>query len=430
MTKITLIGRPATKYEHQGGDVQQLGLPSSVDAARLNQLSYTDTEAEIDADMEDPFMLETFADLIEGHHAHGKDFIIARIITECEGKLYANFYDGHQINRILFRTQPEEGLLHRMKAKNPMNNLTIVGDVHYYVVKAKTAEKKVSESVLIDRSTNVMTDNSSANSIPNSYHGRVIDELPVPKQEGRTRRSSENLEDQTAWRMTSSSASDAGSVKPTTFEAQYYATDDDYLMRRHVRQYFKDNAVNAEDMFIFTLFGASTLNPGQEGFSAPLVSDPTDPHAVALPLQEAIRRHMIQQNQASQNPNDPQSVEVVGMGNRELDIGDVAGQNEQEEQTSRLGWLLRFRPSWFFRRLRSEQQPIRLETDADRDIEAAAGPTTDNTGGIRTGATQLMQRTRNGWRVCWFKFTSEQFLVLILVLSILMTVGLFVRSVA
>ncbi|KAI9183202.1 hypothetical protein H9P43_004119 [Blastocladiella emersonii ATCC 22665] len=91
----------------------------------------------IDAENEDPFTIESFESLMALCAERGKDFILARVVTvdpHDETKFYHSFYAAHHINKVLFRTQPEEGLLHRMKAKNPLNNMTIVGDVHYYAV--------------------------------------------------------------------------------------------------------------------------------------------------------------------------------------------------------------------------------------------------------------------------------------------------------
>ncbi|CAI2169940.1 12427_t:CDS:2 [Funneliformis geosporum] len=98
----------------------------------------------LDATTEDPFTLESFDTLIQQHAEKNKDFIIAKVTTVDpldELKYYHSFYSGHHINKILFRTQPDQGLLHRMKAKNPLNNMNIIGDVHYYVVKAASVKK-------------------------------------------------------------------------------------------------------------------------------------------------------------------------------------------------------------------------------------------------------------------------------------------------
>ncbi|KAG0238446.1 hypothetical protein BGX31_003283 [Mortierella sp. GBA43] len=95
---------------------------------------------ELDALDEDPFTLDSFENLMRLHASKGKDFIVARVTTQDpndEAKLYHSYYGAHQINKVLFRTQPEEGLLHRMKARNPLNNMLVVGDVHYYTISAK-----------------------------------------------------------------------------------------------------------------------------------------------------------------------------------------------------------------------------------------------------------------------------------------------------
>ncbi|KAI9333724.1 hypothetical protein BDR26DRAFT_805798 [Obelidium mucronatum] len=89
----------------------------------------------IDSMDEDPFTLDSFEKMIRCHAAKGKDFLLARVATvdpQDETRFYYSYYSAHQINKVLFRTQPEEGLLHRMKAKNPLNNMVIMGDVHYY----------------------------------------------------------------------------------------------------------------------------------------------------------------------------------------------------------------------------------------------------------------------------------------------------------
>ncbi|KAI7829699.1 hypothetical protein BC939DRAFT_378677, partial [Gamsiella multidivaricata] len=95
---------------------------------------------ELDALDEDPFTLDSFENLMRMHASKGKDFILARVTTQDpndDTKLYHSYYGAHQINKVLFRTQPDEGLLHRMKARNPLNNMLIVGDVHYYMISAE-----------------------------------------------------------------------------------------------------------------------------------------------------------------------------------------------------------------------------------------------------------------------------------------------------
>jgi hypothetical protein len=65
----------------------------------------------IDSFNEDPFTLETFEKLIRLHAKAGKDFIIARVTTvdpQDSTRFYYSYYAAHHINKVLFRTQPEE----------------------------------------------------------------------------------------------------------------------------------------------------------------------------------------------------------------------------------------------------------------------------------------------------------------------------------
>ncbi|KAJ3200173.1 hypothetical protein HK099_002787, partial [Clydaea vesicula] len=75
----------------------------------------------LDANNEDPFTLETLESLISLHWEKEKDFLLSRVTTvdpNNEEKFYRSYYAAHHINKVLFRTQPSEGLLHRMRAKN------------------------------------------------------------------------------------------------------------------------------------------------------------------------------------------------------------------------------------------------------------------------------------------------------------------------
>jgi hypothetical protein len=75
----------------------------------------------LDALNEEPFTLETLEDLILMHWEKNSDFVLARVTTvdpNDDDRFYYSYYAAHHINKVLFRTQPEEGLLHRMKAKN------------------------------------------------------------------------------------------------------------------------------------------------------------------------------------------------------------------------------------------------------------------------------------------------------------------------
>lgn len=139
---IKLFGRgPKFSDEPEPGVV----LPPRNDRHQPEAIDPNEMIDVIDArNTEEPFTLDAFDELVQMHLDKGKDFILARVTTVDpldDQRFYYSYYAAHQINRVLFRTQPELGLLHRMKAKNPMNNMTIVGDVHYYVIKQASSPK-------------------------------------------------------------------------------------------------------------------------------------------------------------------------------------------------------------------------------------------------------------------------------------------------
>lgn len=300
-----------------------LGLPSSTEALSFNKSSFPSVQpgdevttvevAEVNADQEDPFSLEPFSDLIQAHIDAGKDFILARVLTVEEKddtkRFYTNYYQAHVLNRQLFRTQPSEGLLHRLKAKNPMNNLPIVGDVHYYVVRASDYAKSKKDSNLaafdesIDKSTKMAVSRTQSISGEARRMSDSALSLSIRNTEMKPlRRLSAGNEpaesDHISVEVRETQPEKATSDEPQTFTARLYATDDDYLMKRFVREYFKKNALNVEDIFLFTLFGASQHTG--EAFSSPFVSDPTNPAAVALPIEQAVSSYLRSQDSTDQ----------------------------------------------------------------------------------------------------------------------------------
>src|SRR5690606_8859073 len=65
----------------------------------------------IDASIEDPFTLDTYEELMHEHAEKNKDFLLARVTTQDpkdETKFYHSYYNAHHINKILFRTRPEQ----------------------------------------------------------------------------------------------------------------------------------------------------------------------------------------------------------------------------------------------------------------------------------------------------------------------------------
>lgn len=267
----------------------------------------------LDCEAEESFTLESFGNLLKAARAANKDFIIARVTTlDPSGpkpQLFHSHYSAHQINKILFRTQPEEALLHRMKSRNPLNNMLIVGDVDYFVVRSKDYDvardrfeallaKRRFEDKPEDRELKE-EDIETPNKIPsiNETDDNLTDSLlfgllqrkkletenlqsQQATQQGSPQinvapfenaaeftspnQSTLNLDDPARLSRNSSTASlnrsNSLNKLPTEgepailYEAHHFATDDDFLIRSDVREYFKVNSVNPDDYLLFTLY--------------------------------------------------------------------------------------------------------------------------------------------------------------------------------
>ena len=281
----------------------------------------------IDCEAEESFTLETFGNLLKAARAGNKDFIIARVTTldptGPKPQLFHSHYSAHQINKILFRTQPEEALLHRMKSRNPLNNMLIVGNVDYFVVRPRDYEaaRDRFEALLGKRRFETgeisVEELGNPNPIPSiteeaEGEGSLTDSLlfgllqrkkvetenlgqqPFPQESPQINVAPfENAADYTspnqstldladplrASRNNSSASlnrSDSLNKLPTEgepailYEAHHFATDDDFMVRSDVREYFKVNSVNADDYLLFTLY---RTNEALAGFtSIPLPS--------------------------------------------------------------------------------------------------------------------------------------------------------------
>lgn len=284
----------------------------------------------LDCESEESFTLESFGNLLKAARACNKDFIIARVTTlDPSGptpQLFHSHYSAHQINKILFRTQPAESLLHRMKSRNPLNNMLIVGLVHYFVVRPKDydAARDRFEALLAQRRFESgagaavrVEELANPNPIPritdeeggsggsltdsllfgllqrkkleteNLCHAATPDspQINVAPFENAADYTSPtpstlNLDDPMRLSRNSSSASLNRCDKVPTegepailYEAHHFATDDDFMIRSDVREYFKVNSVNADDYLLFTLYRTNEEIP-VSGFTAiPIQSD-------------------------------------------------------------------------------------------------------------------------------------------------------------
>jgi hypothetical protein len=308
---------PTIRNQLPADQLENLEHALKVDPEIFRQASKSDLI--LDCEAEESFTLESFGNLMKAAKSANKDFIIARVTTlDPSGPkphIYHSHYSAHQINKILFRTQPEEALLHRMKSRNPLNNMLIVGDVNYYVVRPKDVEaaRNRYQELLTRRNEGCNDSDGSKNettkveglenpnpipsltaeisTIDNStsltdsllygllQRKKLETELAInngsspqlnvapfanaadytsPNQSAMDLsapiRASRNTSSTSLYRSDSLNKLPSDGEPAILYEAHPFATDDDFMISPEVREYFKVNSVNPDDYLLFTLY--------------------------------------------------------------------------------------------------------------------------------------------------------------------------------
>lgn len=284
---IRMIGAPVIDFVEAKKQILE-----DVVATKINLDEVPDLESPIvpnthDAEYletsnEETFTLESFESLIHAARVAGKTFMLARVTTVDPNnlsRLYYSYYAAHHINKVIFRTQPEQGFLHRMKSRNPLNNMLIVGDVHYFAISPADFDRcwtshqvYLEEQRVLRSSTSLQAESTQQQSEENllrnalwngsAGHCRSSSDPPVLKglQEKNSSSSSlseiPKLEGPTDQRYPQHIQQ---VVPPMIYEATFFATDDDFLMNAEVREYFKQNSVGDSDYQLFQLHRRSDL---------------------------------------------------------------------------------------------------------------------------------------------------------------------------
>lgn len=294
---------------------------SSIESLTTNYVDILDPRDE------DTFTLETFESLILRARAVNKSFILARVTTQDSpslrgteggnsnsngGKTYYSHYPAHLLNKILFRTQPEAGLLHRMKCRNPRNNMEIIGPVEYFVIRPEKVDQAmrsyerargqamIKSSSCMHLLTEVDTGSTStlaSDTARSECH--LLDNQSVQKNQHPHNHNSNHQDNpflkppapisERLHQAIVSHGIDVPENDPIIiYEASFFGTDEDFLTRAEVRDYFKRNSVGPEDYLLFTLFRSNDpMTIWQVGGGivdgTPLVSN-----AVASPMANAL----------------------------------------------------------------------------------------------------------------------------------------------
>ncbi len=265
-----------------GKDIEAFGNP---DLVNTHDPEYLDTA------QEETFTLDSFESLIRVARAANKAFILARVTTvdpKNLTRLYYSYYSAYQINKVIFRTQPDEGLLHRMRSRNPLNNMLIVGEVHYLAVtpeefdRAWAMQQLQMEKRRVLKSSPQLKDEGDSENFSRGLlkdllmrksttcgHRKSFSDVPLLASKGAASGGGSAIDlpslaevrtELTIREAESGSKSrEAGGPIPVIYEAEFFATDDDFLMRAEMRDFFKKNAVTPEDHQLFQLHRRSDM---------------------------------------------------------------------------------------------------------------------------------------------------------------------------
>lgn len=254
--KIDVYGKIASL----SSTIQILGAPNSTSSKESPKLD------EIDANAHETFTLEELRVLIMNYRKKNKDFLIARVTTpdpEDNSLLYNFYYAAAEINRILFRYEPSRRLLHRMKVKNPLNNVYIIGQVFYYKITPSDVDKAI---------VNYLFNNTSTKEKPRKAFSAVFRHKQdfSSRETKRSSKDSMDIKEQREFLETIEGKSAREIIdgiskgiipmpekiensKKIRYSAKYFASDDDFLIKQDVRDYFKRNALEDDDDFLYDL---------------------------------------------------------------------------------------------------------------------------------------------------------------------------------
>ncbi|TBU00115.1 DUF5092 domain-containing protein [Hamiltosporidium magnivora] len=251
------------KIKNISTEIRVLGGPDNASSFNLTEL---DT---VDADEPETFTLEELKNLVMDFKKAGKDFILARVTTPDQYRqehLYNYYYSASEVNKLLFKYESDRRLLHRMKVRNPLNNMFIIGEVYYYIITKQevdraildfyfcTDEKPKDEETrsfsAVFRTSNVSLNSNiydlkkakdTDNCIRDKDHTDII--------EGKT--PEEIIQDIQVGNL--KLPPNIPDTKKLSYHAKYFATDDDFLMKTEVRDIFKANSMDPDEEFLFEL---------------------------------------------------------------------------------------------------------------------------------------------------------------------------------
>lgn len=150
-----------------------------------------------------------------------------------------------------------------MKVKNPLNNMYIIGQVFYYKISIKEVDKAIinyffncREEKLKSRKAFSAIFRKKHDFIENQKKKKSKDSMDFEEQGSRNQAIEEKSPHEIIDQIITGKLEipqNISSDKKIKYSAKYFASDDDFLIKQEVRDYFKRNAYEPNDEFLYEL---------------------------------------------------------------------------------------------------------------------------------------------------------------------------------
>lgn len=220
---------------------------------------------EINGNESETFTLEEYRKIILDFRKVEKDFILARVTTPDpyrQDVLYNYYYIASEVNKVLFKYESSRKLLHRMKVRNPLNNMYIIGQVYYYYISCEEVDKALVDCFFRNKRINKegrrafsAVFRSIHNQIPSDTYLATSKDTDFPrnkKKETVQVKSYKDIIEDVKQGKLKVPENDTTPLM-VTYNARFFATDDDFLLKNETRDYFKANSIDPSEDFLFEL---------------------------------------------------------------------------------------------------------------------------------------------------------------------------------
>lgn len=119
---------------------------SAISVNALITIVSSNSNEKLNANESETFTLEEYRKIILDFRIQNKDLILARVSTPDpyrQDLLYNYYYIASEVNKVLFKYESSRRLLHRMKVRNPLNNMYIIGQVHYFRITKEEIDRAI-----------------------------------------------------------------------------------------------------------------------------------------------------------------------------------------------------------------------------------------------------------------------------------------------